>query len=36
MANVTDRALGPETTVASGIAECIDHIVRKEKCVWVT
>jgi len=31
MATVSDRALGPETTVASGIAECIDHIVRKEK-----
>lgn len=31
MAAVTDRSLGPETTVASGIAECIDHIIRKEK-----
>lgn len=31
MATVTDRCLGSETSVSSGIAEVIDHIIRKEK-----
>ena len=31
MATVTDRCLGSETSVSSGIAEFIDHMIRKER-----